>query len=383
MKICSLLLHHRNDAVTRDHFERLRRFSSGPVIAVSSEEPLEGGVSIEYYPRSIWRDHIANHPHLLAKSTDLLLIDWFRNRSLDADRYAIFEWDTLVNCSIADWFSDVAEYPLAGPSLRLLNREMEWFRRHSPGVPSSIFPLATGIVPFSCLWVSHETLLKVEPLYEDNFQGLVETTGELRFATMAAIRGIAPVAIPSAHMVTWKPFLPIGLAETIYHPVKEPYVEPTPWMKPNEIAALESLLKPDHHVLEFGSGRSTFWLSERVAKVTTIEHDAAWLKASIPYPSNVDIRYAPPAWPSEPLQPAQPGQFDEYVKSVSDLSPDLVLVDGRARVDVCKRWAAKVPTLLHDAHRPRYRELRKRFLAGSLAMIEARSAVTSFKGAAQ
>lgn len=370
MQICSLLLHHRNDAVTRDHFDRLRHFSAGPTISVSSAEPLDGGTSIEHYAQSIWRDHVATQPQLIARSTDLLLIDWFRNRPFDADRYAIFEWDTLVNCPVADWFSGVAEYPLAGPSLRLLNREMEWFRRHSPGIPISILPLATGIVPFSCLWVSHETLLKVERLYDCSLQGLIETTGELRFATMAAICGIAPVAIPSAHMVTWKPFLPMGLAETIYHPVKEPFIEPLPWMKAEEIALLESLLTSSDHVLEFGSGRSTFWLSQRVAKVTTIEHDAAWLRAGIPFPKNVEVRYVPPAWPAEPLMPAEQGQFDEYVKAADDLEPNLVLVDGRSRVDVCKRWFERAPTLLHDAHRARYGELSKRFLAGNLAMIE-------------
>jgi hypothetical protein len=383
MNTTSLFIHHRTDAVTKDHFERLKRFSRGSVVAISSSEPLPGGFSIDDCSSSLWRDVVNTFPHLRAKATDLLLIDWFRNRRLDSDRYAIFEWDTLVNVEVDGWFSDVARYPLAAPSIRLFHREPDWFRRHWKSLPQTIAPFATGIVPFSCVLVSHKALERTSTAYNEYLPSLPDATGELRFPTIAAICGLSPVAIPNSHTVTWKPFMPLGLAETIYHPVKRKFQEPTPWMQPAEITAFESLLKPDYHVLEYGSGRSTFWLSDRVAKVTSIEHDAAWLRASSPYPSNVELRYAPPEWPSEALEPAQPGQFDEYVKSADDLSPDLVLVDGRSRVDVCNRWATKTPTLLHDAHRPRYRELSKRILAGSLAIVEASFDTPRSKGVRQ
>jgi hypothetical protein len=369
MTTCSLFLHHRNDAVTRDHFERLKHFSNGPVIAVSSAEPLSGGDSIEQYPISLWQSHVEQRPHLRSKATDLLFLDWYRNRSIDADRYVVFEWDTLVNCPIENWFSDVACYPLAAPSVRLQHREPDWFRRHLKNLPLNVAPLATGMVPFTCVAISQDAIKRIEPLYNHDLQGLAEATGELRLPTLAAFVGITPVAIPQSSAVTWKPFMPVGLADTIYHPVKRSFVDPEPWMSPEEIQALLSAVKPHFHVLEFGSGRSSFWLAKHVARVTTVEHDANWLRNCGQFPANVEMRYMPPAWPADPLEPAMPGQFDDYVSVGDDLSPDLVLVDGRARVEVCKRWASRCVTLLHDANRSRYSELNREILAGSLARI--------------
>lgn len=261
------------------------------------------------------------------------------------------------------------KYHFAAPSIRLPTREPEWFRRFRRFLPIDFRPLAAGIVPFSCVMVSHDALQRIEPLYTDDLQGLDRLTGECRFATIAAHCGITPVSIPNSRTITWKPSMPIGLAPTIYHPVKRLFTKPEPWMQPEEIAAFESLLDPMMHVLEFGSGRSTFWLAERVAKVTTIEHNVRWLERVKPFPPNVDVRFVPPAWPNPNFEPAQPGQFDTYIQAADDLEPDIVLVDGRARVPVCERWATRTLTLLHDANRPRYRELRKQPLAGSLARI--------------
>ncbi len=369
MTICSLFLHHRNDPVTVDHYERLKRFSSGRTVAFSSDATIESGESIATLQHSLWREQVSRHPKLKAKSTDLLLIDWFRNRSVSADRYFIVEWDTLVNQSITAWLANVIDYPFAAPSIRLPTREPEWFRRFRKFLPVDVRPLATGIVPFSCVMVSHEALQRIEPLYTNDLQGLERLTGECRFATLAAHCGIGPVSIPNSRTITWKPSMPIGLAPTIYHPIKRLFTAPEPWMQPEEIASLELLLDPMMHVLEFGSGRSTFWLAHRVAKVTTIEHDSRWLERAKPFPPNVEVRFEPPAWPNRNFEPAQPGQFNAYIQSADDLTPDLVLVDGRARVPISQRWATRTLTVLHDANRPRYSELRKKILAGSLARI--------------
>ncbi len=330
---------------------------------------IGSGETIANLPHSLWRDQVSRRPKLTAKSTDLLVIDWFRNRRVSADRYFIVEWDTLVNQSITAWLADVIDYPFAAPSIRLPTREPEWFRRFRRFLPADVRPLATGVVPFSCVMVSHEAMQRIEPLYTDDLAGLDQVTGEIRFATLAARCGFSPVSIPDSRMVTWKPFMPIGLAPTIYHPVKKSFTSPEPWMQQEEIVAFESLLDPMMHVLEFGSGRSTFWLANRVAKVTTIEHNARWLERVKPFPPNVEVRFAPPAWPNPDFEPAQPRQFNNYIQAADDLTPDLVLVDGRARVPVCERWATRTLTLLHDANRPRYRELRKQTLAGSLARI--------------
>src|SRR2546421_9596401 len=49
-----------------------------------------------------------------------------------------------------------------------------------------------------------------------------------------------------------------------------------PWLTPEAIRLLEPMLLPSDSGLEFGSGRSTIWLARRIARLTSVEHDAAW-----------------------------------------------------------------------------------------------------------
>src|SRR4051794_26426455 len=50
-----------------------------------------------------------------------------------------------------------------------------------------------------------------------------------------------------------------------------------PWMAPTAVSQLARLMRPDWHVLEFGSGTSTAWYAERTGRVTSLEHNAEWL----------------------------------------------------------------------------------------------------------
>jgi hypothetical protein len=61
--------------------------------------------------------------------------------------------------------------------------------------------------------------------------------------------------------------------------------EPTPWFTTNFVAFLDSRLKPDFNVLEFGAGNSTMYFARRVKSVTSIEDNPHWyneLKSRLP-----------------------------------------------------------------------------------------------------
>ena len=49
-----------------------------------------------------------------------------------------------------------------------------------------------------------------------------------------------------------------------------------PWLTPKANAILSRELQPQWRGVEWGAGRSTVWLSTRVAHLTSIEHDFAW-----------------------------------------------------------------------------------------------------------
>src|SRR5271166_3894544 len=49
-----------------------------------------------------------------------------------------------------------------------------------------------------------------------------------------------------------------------------------PWLTPQAVRYLDAWLKPTHHAFEWGAGRSTLWIAERVRSITSVEHDPAW-----------------------------------------------------------------------------------------------------------
>ena len=51
-----------------------------------------------------------------------------------------------------------------------------------------------------------------------------------------------------------------------------------PWICPQSIIDLVSILKPEFKVLEFGSGGSTLFLSERVSEVVSFEAGEVWIE---------------------------------------------------------------------------------------------------------
>ena len=107
-----------------------------------------------------------------------------------------------------------------------------------------------------------------------------------------------------------------------------------PWLTEQANSILSTLLKPLDLGLEWGSGRSTLWLAQRIKHLTSIEHDESWYKkvsnklktANI---SNVNYLLCKVGY-------GKPEGFF-YVRvldSFSKDSLDFALVDGRYR-DIC------------------------------------------------
>jgi predicted O-methyltransferase YrrM len=106
-----------------------------------------------------------------------------------------------------------------------------------------------------------------------------------------------------------------------------------PWLTPAAIRLLESLLRPADRGAEFGSGRSTIWFAERVAALTSVEHDEQWYEAVSAKLkerrlANVDYILA------RPDQPVETGGQSTYARTAlgfPDAGLDFALVDGHYR----------------------------------------------------
>ena len=102
------------------------------------------------------------------------------------------------------------------------------------------------------------------------------------------------------------------MAQLWYKPSPPGEVHDTPWLSPDATRYLESLLRPDMHVLEHGSGGSTIWLAKRGELVTAVEHDPDCHRAvKSVAPSNANVIL----WDKPRLPKLRPPY-------------DLVLVDG-------------------------------------------------------
>lgn len=136
-----------------------------------------------------------------------------------------------------------------------------------------------------------------------------------------------------------------------YAPRTSDEITPYPWLHPDAIEYLESLLRPDWDVLEHGSGGSTLWFATRARQVISIEHNPAWReKVRSLAPANVSI-----------LE-----RFVE-VPTVFVGKFDLFLIDGeREKRGACLLGARKIVkpggwVVLDNANRPEYRDERLKF----------------------
>jgi predicted O-methyltransferase YrrM len=117
-----------------------------------------------------------------------------------------------------------------------------------------------------------------------------------------------------------------------------------PWITPEAVRLLTSMLRPSDRGVEYGSGRSTIWFAERVGQLTSVEHDGQWhatvsTKLKNRGLSNVEYILSPRD------QPKELGGTSEYTRTAlnfTELSIDFVLIDGLYREYVTKLMMPKI-----------------------------------------
>ncbi|MCG7580087.1 hypothetical protein [Mycolicibacterium sp. OfavD-34-C] len=135
-----------------------------------------------------------------------------------------------------------------------------------------------------------------------------------------------------------------------------------PWWPYDMHEYVQGLLAPGAAVFEYGGGGSSLWFHDSGVKLAVVEHDANWIKQLREIlPTDVQLIEAPPQANGTVRSAVEDGYFDEYVKSIDTFANgvfDLVVVDGRARVDCVLRARDKVKPgghlLLDDSDRERY-----------------------------
>ncbi|MEP3266523.1 MAG: class I SAM-dependent methyltransferase [Hyphomicrobiales bacterium] len=117
-----------------------------------------------------------------------------------------------------------------------------------------------------------------------------------------------------------------------------------PWITPDSIKILDSYLKPDDFMIEFGSGRSTKWFASKVGKLISIEHNKEWFdkvsdELAASKIANIEYRHRHAANPDTPQETeAYLDVFDE----LEDETVDVIFVDGIFRDECALKAINKV-----------------------------------------
>ena len=131
-----------------------------------------------------------------------------------------------------------------------------------------------------------------------------------------------------------------------------------PWVTYSFIDFIKNRLHKDLSIFEYGSGNSTIFYAERAKRVVSVEHDEAWFKRIVATkPGNSQMIFTK-------LETG--GEYAQKAKLLAEQF-DLIIVDGRDRVNCCKEsvhaLSDKGVIILDDSERTEYEEAR-RFLLG-------------------
>lgn len=160
----------------------------------------------------------------------------------------------------------------------------------------------------------------------------------------------------------------------------------TPWISPDATYILKEVLSKNFTGLEYGSGRSTVFLAQRVGKLFSVEHNEEWynhVRALLKEKgtTNSDLRLIRPEKDVPHFHSSSERQvfitkeeypnkdslfrsYANYIDKFDDHFFDFVLVDGRARESCSLKAIEKLKPggllILDNSERVRYNKVHER-----------------------
>lgn len=125
---------------------------------------------------------------------------------------------------------------------------------------------------------------------------------------------------------------------------------PIPWVTYSFLDFIKGRLKKEHHIFEFGSGNSTLFYAQEVGSVTSVENDKSWFdKIVATKPQNSNMIFC---------EVKEGGEYSKMPVSLNQKF-DIIIVDGRDRVNCCKHAIDALSTagvvILDDSYRSEYK----------------------------
>ncbi|MBN1119408.1 MAG: class I SAM-dependent methyltransferase [Bacteroidales bacterium] len=125
--------------------------------------------------------------------------------------------------------------------------------------------------------------------------------------------------------------------------------EPIPWAPYPYIDFLKDYLTKEMTVFEYGSGYSTLFLAKRTKKVYCVEHNTGWVdKLKLNEQEKITV-----------ITKSLDEEYENAINSIPE-KPDVIIVDGRRRVNCLKTAVKKIKEngiiVLDDSDREKYNE---------------------------
>lgn len=192
--------------VTQSHFQQILKNDGDIVIPIADH--------VDYLPNTWVGDR---YPQPIPRGnpwsmSDSLIYNWALQNKLEDDVYAIIEWDTLCTTSLHAQFKEFLDKPLTGYRVTN-NRKWNW-------ITDKDHPEPWGIIPFSCVFVQKNVLLKISETVAENPYWHTFDNNEARFATVAHDLGVELSSYEHLFKTIQAREVTVSSTPGIYHSVK-------------------------------------------------------------------------------------------------------------------------------------------------------------------
>lgn len=219
-RLCVLFLHHKDDALTRIHYDRIRRSNPDAVIVPLCDQPtasLPDAIDVSRFDTPWNTDN-------KWKSCDTMIWRWFRNRAFDAERYVVLEYDVRCDVDLLAYYDKFAGTP-NGPADVICARWVDparepgwsWFGRHTARLDPIDRVYRAGIVPVAGVCFTHDALVRA-----DRVVTTADVFSELRLGTAVSRAGLRVATFHGAarRHFDWTPYRWPIVTPGLYHAVK-------------------------------------------------------------------------------------------------------------------------------------------------------------------
>lgn len=104
-----------------------------------------------------------------------------------------------------------------------------------------------------------------------------------------------------------------------------------PWLTPDSIYLLDSLIKKTDTGIEFGSGRSTIWFASKCKFITSVEDHKGWYDKIKERLNSRDINNVDYLYKESLVEPVTESPYYKVITTIKDNTLDFALIDGKHR----------------------------------------------------